>query len=325
MPDPRRERRGGAGGASRRIGPGDGVVDRVPAWVLAVAAMSSVQLSAALSVRMFEAVGPAGTAWLRLSAGALILLTLRRPNLRRLGRRDLGSALCLGVTIGLVTQVFLSAIDRIPLGTAVAIEFMGPLGVAVIRSHRRRLLVWPLLALLGVVLLTEPWQGAVDLIGVGLAAAAAVGWGTYIVLTQHVGDRIAGLQALSITIPVAALTSAVVGVPQAAGGITWAVVAASFGLAFLLPVLPFALELLALRRLTAAAFGTLMSLEPALGLLMGLILLAQIPSAAQVLGVALVVVAGAGATRSGRRVPVSGESPGIERLSSGEDRPPGST
>jgi inner membrane transporter RhtA len=268
---------------------------------MAVAAMLSVQLGAALSVHLFDAVGPAGIAWLRLTAGALIFLALRRPRLRRLGWRGLRAALALGVTTGLVTTTFLSALDRIPLGTAVAIEFMGPLSVAVLRSHQRRLLVWPALALVGVVLLTEPWQGAIDPVGVLLAGLAALGWATYILLTQHVGDRIAGLEALSITIPVAAMTAAVVGIPQASGDITPGVVAAAFGLAVLLPVLPFSLELLALRRLTAAAFGTLMSIEPALGLIMGLVLLSQVPAPVQVLGIALVVTAGIGATRSGHR------------------------
>lgn len=287
----------GSGGPGDRSRP----ADRVPAWSMAVAAMLSVQLGAALSVHLFDAVGPAGTAWLRLSAGALIFLALRRPRLRQLGWRGLRAALALGVTTGLVTTTFLSALDRIPLGTAVAIEFMGPLSVAVFRSHQRRLLVWPALALVGVVLLTEPWQGSIDPVGVLLAGMAALGWATYILLTQHVGDRIAGLEALSITIPVAAMTAAIVGIPQASGGITPGVIAAAIGLAVLLPVLPFSLELLALRRLTTAAFGTLMSIEPALGLIMGLVLLAQVPTPVQVLGIALVVTAGIGATRSGRR------------------------
>jgi inner membrane transporter RhtA len=164
-------------------------------------------------------------------------------------------------------------------------------------------LVWPALALVGVLLLTEPWQGTVDLIGVLLAVISAVGWATYIVLTQHVGDRFEGLQGLSITIPVAAVTAAVIGVPQAAGNITWQVVLTAFGLALLLPVIPFSLEMLALRRLTTSAFGTLMALEPAFGLLMGVIVLSQIPHVGQIAGVALVVVAGIGAERSGHREP----------------------
>ena len=137
--------------------------------------------------------------------------------------------------------------------------------------------------------------------GVAFAALAAVGWATYIVLTQKVGERFDGLQGLSITIPVAALTAAVIGVPQAWGQVTWSVLAAALGLALLLPVLPFSLELLALRRLTTAAFGTLMALEPALGLVIGLVVLAQVPGILQVLGVVLVVIAGVGAERRGHR------------------------
>lgn len=287
-----------------------GTTDRVPAWSMAVAAMLSVQVGAALSVRLFDDVGAGGTAWLRLTAGAVIFLLISRPPLRSLAWNDLRAALALGVATGLITTSFLTAIERIPLGTAVAIEFLGPLGVAVFRSHRRRLLVWPALALVGVLLLTEPWQGTVDPVGVALAALAAVGWATYIVLTQHIGDRFAGLQGLSVTIPVAALTAAVIGIPQAAGNITWTVVLAAFGLALLLPVIPFSLEMLALRRLTTAAFGTLMALEPAFGLLMGVLLLAQIPHAGQVVGVALVVIAGVGAERSGHR----GDEPAVPLL-----------
>ena len=277
------------------------MTQRVPAWTLAVAAMLSVQIGAALSVGLFDQVGAGGTAWLRLTAGAVIFLLISRPQLRGLRWPDLRAALALGVATGLITTSFLAAIERIPLGTAVAIEFLGPLGVAVLRSRSRALLVWPALALSGVLLLTQPWRGSVDPVGIALAAVAAVGWGTYIVLTQHIGDRFAGLQGLSITIPVAAVTASVIGVPQALGNITWQVVAAAFGLALLLPVIPFSLEMLALRRLTTAAFGTLMSLEPAFGLLMGLLLLSQIPDAGQVVGVALLVAAGIGAERSGHR------------------------
>jgi inner membrane transporter RhtA len=207
----------------------------------------------------------------------------------------------LGLVTALMTICFLLAIERLPLGTAVAIEFLGPLGVAVVRRRSRSGLVWPVLALAGVLLLTEPWRGEVDLLGVGFAAVAALCWATYIVLTQHVGDRFAGLQGLAITIPVAALAATVVGLPQAWGSITPTVVAQSIGLALLLPVIPFALELLALRRLTTAAFGTLMALEPAIATGWGVLLLGQIPVPVQVVGVALVVVAGVGAERSGHR------------------------
>ncbi|MFA9445126.1 DMT family transporter [Egicoccus sp. AB-alg6-2] len=284
---------------------------RMPPWALTIAAMLSVQLGSALSVGLIAAVGPAGTAWLRLTIGALILLALGRPPLRKIRRRDLPALIGLGVATGLVTIAFLAAIERIPLGTAVAIEFLGPLTVAAVRSHSRRALACPAAALVGVVLLTKPWHGTIDPSGVGFAAFAAVGWATYIVLTQHVGDRFTGITGLSLTVPVAAATAAIFGVPQAAGHLTPGVLAAAVGLAVLLPVLPFALEMLALRKMTPTAFGTLMSLEPAFGLLLGLILLGQGASPIQIAGIAIVVCAGALAQRDGKRHQNVGDQPVI--------------
>ncbi|GAA2735185.1 EamA family transporter [Pedococcus aerophilus] len=272
-----------------------------PAWTLAVGAMLSVQLGSALSLGVMDAIGPAGTAWLRLSIGAVIFIAIARPPLRTLGRNDIPVVLGLGVSTGVQTVAFLAAIQRLPLGTSVAIEFLGPLTVAAIGSHSRRALAWPTLALAGVVLLTEPWHGRVNTIGVTCAALAAIGWAAYILLTQRLGDRFTGLGGLSMTVPVAAATAATVGIPQAAGHITLPVLAATAGLALLLPVLPYALELLALRRMTHLAFGTLMALEPAIGVLLGLLVLHQHPRFAQGIGVALVVLAGAAAQREGQR------------------------
>lgn len=272
--------------------------------------MVSVQLGSALSVDLISIVGPAGTAWLRLSIGALVFVALARPPLRSVRRHDLPSLLGLGVTTGLVTIAFLAAIERIPLGTAVAIEFLGPLSVAAARSHSVRALNWPALALVGVTLLTEPWHGDIDPAGLGFAGLAAVGWATYILLTQRVGDRFSGLSGLSLTVPVAAATAAVVGMPQAVGHLSPGVLLAAAGLAVLLPVLPYALEMLALRRMTHNAFGTLMALEPAIGVLLGLVVLHQRPSPTQLVGILLVVLAGAAAQRAGRRERPAGEPAG---------------
>jgi inner membrane transporter RhtA len=284
----------------------------LPAWTLAVTAMFSVQLGSALSLPLIEQVGPAGTAWLRLSAGALIFLLLARPALRSVARRDVPALIALGVTTGAMTSLFLAAIERIPLGTCVAIEFLGPLSVAAARSGSRRALLWPAVALLGVVLLTEPWQGAVNLAGLAFAAGSAVGWALYILLTQHVGDRFSGVRGLSITMPIAAATAAVAGIPQAAGQLTASTVLLAVGLAILLPVLPFALEMTALRRMTPAAFGTLMALEPGIGVVLGLIVLHQKPNPLQVVGILLVVTAGAAAARNGLRAGESAPHPAAE-------------
>jgi inner membrane transporter RhtA len=228
----------------------------------------------------------------------------------------------LGVTTGLQTIAFLAAIDRIPLGTAVAIEFLGPLTVAAVRSHSARVLIWPAVALLGVVLLTEPWHGDINPAGIAFAGLAGLGWATYILLTQRIGDRFTGIGALSITVTIAAATAAVFGIPQAAGHLTIGILAAGAGLAILLPVLPFALELLALRQMTPTAFGTLMALEPAIGVLLGLLVLRQDPSVTQIVGILLVVFAGAAAQRGGRRAlhtidHTDTASPDIERAVTG--------
>ncbi len=275
---------------------------RIPPWLLAVTSILSVQLSSALAIGLFPIVGPTGTAWLRLTAGALIFIAITRPPLRSVRREDLPALVGLGVTTGLVTMSFLAAIDRIPLGTAVAIEFLGPLTVAALRSHNRRALAWPALALAGVLLLTEPWHGEVNAAGLLFAAVAAVGWVTYIVLTQHVGDRFSGISGLSITVPIAALTATPFGMVQAAGNLSAGVILAAIGLAVLLPVLPLALEMIALREMTPTAFGTLMALEPAFAVLLGALVLHQTPAPPQILGIVLVVLAGAGAQRGGRRV-----------------------
>jgi inner membrane transporter RhtA len=280
----------------------------VPPSGLAIAAMLSVQVGSALSVGPSARLGAAGTAWLRLSLGALVFLAVGRPPLWEVRRQDVPTLLGLGIATGLQTIAFLTAIQRIPLGTSVAIEFLGPLTVAALHSHSVRGLTWPALAALGVALLTQPWEGVINLVGVAFAAGAALGWATYIELTQRLGDRFPGIQGLSLTVPLAAVTAAVAGVPQALGHLSLGVLAESAGLAILLPVLPYALELHALRHMTSTAFGTLMALEPAFGLLVGMLMLHQQPSSAsQLAGILLVVLAGAAAQGGNlRQAPANG-------------------
>ena len=285
----------------------------VPPWSLAVAAMLSVQLGSALSVHLISTVGPAGTSWLRLSIGALVFLVLARPPLRAIHLPDVPALTGLGVATGLQTIAFLTAIGRIPLGTAVAVEFLGPLTVATARTRSPRALAWPALALAGVALLTQPWHGHINPAGLGFAGLAAIGWAAYILLTQRIGDRFTGIQGLSLTVPVAAATAALPGIPQAAGHLTVGVLAAASGLALLLPVLPYAFEMLALRHMRPAAFGTLMALEPAIGILLGLLVLHRQPSPAQLAGILLVVLAGTAAQRGGRRRPAAAEHAGARR------------
>ena len=275
--------------------------DGIPAWSLAVGSMVAAQLAAAVSVSLFDEIGTAGTAWLRLTFGALILLVFVRPRLSNWSWPHVRTPLLLGVVSGFMTMFFLAAIARLPLGTAIAIDFLGPLSVAVFTSRSRAAIVWPVLALIGVLILTEPWAGEVDPVGIGFAVLAGTMWALYILLMQRVGDRFSGLDGLAVMMPFAAVTAAVVGVPQAWGHLSPAVLGVGLAVAFLMPVLVFALEIVALRRLTTAAFGTLMALEPAIGTVIGLVVLTQVPHPLQLAGIALVVVAGVGAERIGRR------------------------
>ncbi len=276
----------------------------MPPWTLAVVAMLSIQTGSALSITLFPAVGPAGTAWLRLSLGAVILLLIVRPKISLIRRDNIVGLLSLGAATGVMTSAFLSALDRIPLGTTVAIEFLGPLTVAALSGRNIRAALWPLLALVGVVFLTRPWTGAVDLIGVAFALLAATCWGLYIVFTQQVGDRFSGIQGLALATPVAAVTAAVVGVPQAWGNLSLEVLAWGVVLAVLTPVFPFALEMLALKRMNKRAFGTLMAVEPGVATGIGLLLLLQVPELLDALGIALVVAAGIATQRDAERPPL---------------------
>ncbi|WP_243742095.1 EamA family transporter [Actinomycetospora succinea] len=272
---------------------------------MALGAMLCVQLGLALSTGLFDAVGPAGTACLRLLFAGALLLVLVRPRPSAFTRASLAACVALGTVTAGLTILFTEAIARIPLGTASALEFLGPLGVALVRG-RGRARGWALLAAVGVVLLTHPWQAGLDPAGVGFALAAAACWAGYILLTQRVGDHVTGLTGLAVSMPVAGLVAALVAGPGlladlGTGALDVTVLATALAIALLMPVVPFSLELLALRRLTTAAFGTLMCLEPAIALAIGALLLGQTPTLEAALGLAAVVAAGIGAERSGAR------------------------
>ena len=267
---------------------------------MAVTSISCVQLGLALSVHLFGQLGPVGVVALRLAWAGVLLPALVRPRPRDFTGRDLLACGVLGaVTAGLML-LFMLAVARLPLGTASALEFLGPLTVAMYGSGGGRWR-WTCLAALGVVLLTSPWNGGINSAGLGFALAAALLWAAYILLTQHVGDHVTGLSGLAISMPVAGVIALLASGRYELGRVTWPLLVTMLALAVLHPVLPFSLEFLALRRLTASAFGTLMSLEPAIALLAGLVALGQIPGMASAAGVLLVVIAGIGATRGGGR------------------------
>jgi inner membrane transporter RhtA len=268
---------------------------------MAAASMSFVQLGLALSVRLFGQLGPLGVAGLRLAWGGVLLVVLIRPRLRHFTGKDLLACSVLGAVTAGMMLLFMLAIARIPLGTASALEFLGPLAVSLYGpggGHRR----WAAPAAIGVVLLTQPWKGGINPAGLVFALAAAACWGAYILLTQHVGDNVTGLTGLAISIPVAGIIAMLAAVPSLSR-VTWQLLGIMLGLAALHPVVTFSLELHALRRLTASAFSTLMSLEPAIALLAGLLVLRQVPGVPSAAGIILVVIAGIAATRTGARAP----------------------
>lgn len=274
---------------------------------MAIASIVCVQLGLAASVGLFDQVGPEGAAWLRLAWGGVLLLAVVRPRPSSFTRSGLVACVGLGVVTAGLTILFMAAVARLPLGTATAVEFLGPLGVAVARG-RGGTRLWPVLAGIGVLTLTEPWHAGVDPAGIAFALAAAACWAAYILLTQRVGDKVSGLRGLAVSMPVAGLVATVVAGPSVLGRLTWELVLVGLALAVLLPVIPFSLELLALRRLTTTAFGTLMSLEPAFALVVGLVVLHQVPGAAAVTGIGFVVAASIGAERTGARLARDGSA-----------------
>ncbi|SEB19764.1 MULTISPECIES: EamA family transporter [unclassified Mycobacterium] len=269
--------------------------------LMTVASMMSVQLGAALAVKLMDGIGPAGVAWLRLAWAGTLMLLFVRPRPKSFTRSALLSCVLLGIATAGFTLLFMVAVSRIPLGTASALEYLGALAVAVAKGRGRGRLLFPAMAGTGVVLLTQPWAAAVDPVGVLAALASAVCLGAYILLTQRVGDEVSGITGLAVSMPVAGLVVTMVAGPSVVGHLTPHLLLAGLGLAILLPAIPFTLEMLALKRLTAAAFGTLMSLEPAFAMTLGLIVLHQVPGLPAVAGIALVVLAGIGAARTGAR------------------------
>lgn len=264
-------------------------LDRVPPAVLLLAGMFVLHTGSALAVRAFSEAGPLGVTWLRLLWAALILAALGgRPlwrALRSASRRELGTAVILGTASAGMMALYSAATARIDLGTATALEFLGPLAVAVLALRRRREAVWIAAAAAGVLLLTRPWTGGADLAGVALGLAGAVCVALYIVFTQRVGSSFQAVHGLAVAMAVGAVLTAPFGLPPvlAAPNIGH-VLGISLAIAVLFPLVPFLLEMVVLQRMSRSAFSTFGSLEPAVSLVMGMALIGQIPAWVQVGG-----------------------------------------
>ena len=270
-----------------------------------LASCVSLQFGAALAVQLFPSLGTWGTTTLRLGLSAVVLLAITRPRIHRFTRDQWIAVIVFGAVVGAMNGSFYAAIERIPLGTAVAIEFLGPLTVSAILSSRRSDLLWVVLALAGVSLFGfESLSGAADLdpLGVLLALVAAFFWGLYVLSSARVGRLVPGQDGLAVAMAVGALTVLPLGASGALIGVTdLRLLALAAVTALLASVLPYTLELSALRRLPRHVFGILLSLEPVVALLAGVLLLSQEVTVLRVLAAALVVGASIGVTLTAQR------------------------
>ncbi|WP_267424442.1 DMT family transporter [Methylobacterium sp. GC_Met_2] len=266
--------------------------------------MVSLQCGATFAKSLFPVLGAAGTSSLRVGFSALILVAIWRPWRRILPLREAGWIAQYGAALGAMNLLFYLALARLPLGPAVAIEFAGPLSVALIASRRRSDFLWIGLAVLGLMLLLPiATTDGLDPIGVVLDLGAAAAWALYILFGQRAG-RIDGGQAVSLGMLTAALVVAPFGVVEAGSALLApGVLLAGLVLALMSSALPYSLEMVALRRLDRKSFGVLMSLEPAVAACAGLMLLGERITLVQCLAIGLVIAASIGITAGSRRPP----------------------
>ncbi len=268
----------------------------------------SLQVGAALAARLFPELGTAGTSFLRLAFAGIVLILLARPAVRRWDRVQWQSIAALGVTFAGMNGFFYASIGRIPLGTAVTIEFLGPLVLAAVSSRRAHDLVWVALAAGGIGLLGAAGRGAdgaaLDRVGLGYALAAALFWAFYILAGARVGARVPGQGGLAVAMAIGALVLLPAGISGSVPAFTRTdLMVLVIATAVLASVIPYTLELAALRRLPPSVFGILLSLEPAIAAIAGWLLLSQALGLAEALAIPLVITASIGSTLSSRAAP----------------------
>ena len=279
----------------------DGPLSRVSPLLLVLAATISVQFGAALAVTLFDRVGAVGSTFLRLALASLMLIAVSRPKIRGWTGAQYRLALAFGISLGVTNMFYYAALGRLPVAVTVTIEFLGPISVAAAYSRRWVEGLWVLLAAGGIVLMTAPWSqtGSLDLVGVALALMAAAGWASYILLVARAGKVFSGRDVLTIAMVVATAVAAVPGILD--GGrmlLDPSVLAVGAVVAILSMVIPFTFEFEALRRMPARVFGVLMSLEPAVAVVAGIVVLNQRLALRELIAIALVVIASIGVTRS---------------------------
>lgn len=283
-----------------------------PAVLLVVVGLACQEVGAALAVALFPEVGPLGMVMLRLVFSAILLLLIARPRVRGHSRSGWLAVLAFGVVLALMNGLFYLALARLPLGVTVTIEVLGPLVLSIVASRRASAWLWALLALAGVVALAGGGWDRLDPIGVLFALGAAASWAFYILASSRVGREFPRLDGLALAMTVGALIALPFGILSAGSALLRPdLLALGAAVAVLSSTIPYALELIALRRLAAAAFAILMSLAPATAALAGWLLLGQELSWLEIIGIALVIAASIGAVRSASRV--TGRSTGGSR------------
>jgi inner membrane transporter RhtA len=276
----------------------------VPPTLLVLASIASVQFGAAFAKTLFDELGAGGTVFLRTLVAAVVLAIIWRPRVAGHDRRDLGLAVVFGLVLATMNFAFYSSLERIPLGIAVTFEFIGPLGVAVFGSRRPLDVLWVVLAAAGILLLGDFGGGDLDRLGVALALFAGVLWAAYILLSARVGQAFPDGAGLALAMVVATVPLAPVGVADAGAQLLVpGLLLAGIAVGVLSSAIPYALELEALRTVPVAVFGVLMSLEPAVAALAGFVVLDEGLVSREVVAIALVVMASAGAAWGARVAP----------------------
>jgi inner membrane transporter RhtA len=273
--------------------------DRIPPTLLVVVAVSSVQFGAALAKSLFDEVGAGGTVFLRVLFAALVLVAVWRPAVAGRSPGEWRLIAVFGLTLAGMNLAFYESLERIPLGIATTFEFVGPLGVAIAGSRRPVDVAWVVLAGTGIVLLSDFGGADLDRLGVALALLAGGFWAAYILLSARVGSVFPGASGLALAMVAGAVILAPVGIADAGGDLLVpGVLAVAVAVAILSSAIPYTLEMEALRRMPAGVFGVMMSIEPAVAALAGFIVLDEGLATREVLAIALVVAASAGAARN---------------------------
>ena len=279
-------------------------MERLKAIALVIAAAVSVQGGAAVAKSLFPAFGPPGVVFMRLLFGSVALWAIARPQLRSRPWRELRLVLALGVVLVSMNVAFYESLDRLPLGVAVTVEFLGPLAVAVLASRSRLDLVWVALAGIGVALLADSSGKAIEPFGLALAALAGLFWALYITLGVPIGRLFPGATGLAPAMAVGAVLIAPWGIVSGWGHFRDpSLVGAAVGVGLLSSALPWSLELEALRRLPTNVFGVAMALEPAIAALTGVVFLQEHLGPRSWIAIAFVVAASAGAALEVTRAP----------------------